>query len=84
MSRRVWSLIISQLNVGFGVSQARFTFLRRRERLWEAILIPVSICFAAGSLGFGVFKFAAAFHAAYAELGQGDLTLLLGVLMCSS
>lgn len=82
MKRRVWSLIKSQLNVGFGISQARFTYFRKRERLWEAILIPVSIAIAAGSLGFGVFKFFAAFHAAYASLGQGDMTLLLGVLMC--
>ncbi len=82
MSKRLWRLMLSQINVGFGLSQAKYYYLRKRERLWEGVLIPFSLLSLAASLGFGVFKFASAYYAAYARFGQGDVTLLLGVLIC--
>ncbi|HHY46570.1 MAG TPA: hypothetical protein GX506_04630 [Firmicutes bacterium] len=79
--RRLLSLILAQLNMNFAISHSRYYYLKKRERLWEPILIAVSIGILAALLAFGVFRISSAYYDAVAAIGQGDLTLILGILL---
>lgn len=43
MKNRFWSLYRSLLNVHYGWSAGKYYFLKKRQRIWEPILIAVSI-----------------------------------------
>lgn len=67
--------------MNFGISHSRYYYLKKRERLWEPILIAFSIGILAVLLAIGVFKLASMYYDATAALGQEDLTLILGILL---
>ena len=43
MKTRLLSLILAQLNIFFSISHSRYYYLKKRQRLWEGILIAGSI-----------------------------------------
>ena len=43
MKGRLLSLILAQLNMNFAISHSRHYYLKKRQRLWEAVLIVVSV-----------------------------------------
>ncbi|HHY99041.1 MAG TPA: hypothetical protein GX509_09920 [Firmicutes bacterium] len=81
MRKRLLSLILTQLNMNFGISHSRYYYLKKRERLWEPILIALSIGILATLLAIGIFVFASMYYDAAAALGQEGLTLMLGILL---
>lgn len=76
----LFSLIKSQLNVHFGLSHARHYYLRKRQRLWEPVIILLSIGSFVVFLSTGVYKAASYIFSATSMLGQGSVTLTLGFL----
>ncbi|MGE5586949.1 MAG: putative ABC transporter permease subunit [Clostridia bacterium] len=81
MARRVVSLILAQLNMNFAISHSRYYYLKKRQRLWEPVLIALSIVSAAAVLAFGIYRAASYYYSAAAAVGQGAVTLTLGVLL---
>jgi ABC-2 type transport system permease protein len=77
---RLLSLILAQLNMNFAISHSRYYYLEKRQRLWEGILIVVSIIMTALVLSFGVYKLACAFYSQAAIINQEALTLTTGIL----
>lgn len=80
MKNRVLSLILAQLNMNFAISHSRYYYLKKRQRLWEGILIVVSVIMTAALLSFGVYKLACAFYSQAAAINQERLTLVTGIL----
>ena len=58
MRHRLMSLILAQLDMNFAISHSRYYYIEKRQRLWEGVLIVVSILMGAAVLSFGVFKLA--------------------------
>ncbi|HHY33497.1 MAG TPA: hypothetical protein GX515_10890 [Firmicutes bacterium] len=81
MARRLVSLVLAQLNMNFAISHSRYYYLKKRQRLWEPILIALSIASGAGVLAFGVYTLASYYYSAAAAIGQGAVTLTLGILI---
>lgn len=81
MRKRLLSLILAQLNMNFAISYSRYYYFKKRERMWEPILIAVGIGMLAVMLGTGVFKLTSAFYDATAMVGQGSVTVVLGMLL---
>ncbi|NLA07273.1 MAG: hypothetical protein GX872_06545, partial [Firmicutes bacterium] len=73
MKNRVLSLILAQLNMNFAISHSRYYYLKKRQRLWEGILIVVSVIMTAALLSFGVYKLACAFYSQAAAINQERL-----------
>ncbi len=61
MKHRLISLIWVQLNMNFAISHSRYYYLEKRQRLWEGVLIVVSVIMTAAVLAFGVYKLAVRF-----------------------
>ena len=80
MRGRLLSLILAQLNMNFAVSHSRYYYLKKRQRLWEGILVVGSIIMTALVLSFGVYKLACAFYSQAAVINQEALTLTSGIL----
>ena len=80
MKGRLLSLILAQLNMNFAISHSRYYYLKKRQRLWEGILIVGSIIMTALVLSFGVYKLACAFYSQAAVINQEALTLTTGIL----
>ena len=80
MTRRLFSLILSQLDMNFAISHSRYYYLKKRRRLWEGVLIAVSFVIAACALSFGMYKLADVFYSQAAAIGQEGLTLITGIL----
>ncbi len=80
MKTRLLSLILAQLNIFFSISHSRYYYLKKRQRLWEGILIAGSIIILALTLAFGVYKLAQGFCSQAALLNQEALTLTTGIL----
>ena len=40
---RLWSLYLALLNVNYGWSAGKFYYIKKRQRIWEPIVIVVSI-----------------------------------------
>ena len=43
MKNRMWSLYLSLLNVNYGWSTAKYYYIKKRQRIWEPLLIAASI-----------------------------------------
>ena len=80
MRHRLMSLILAQPNMNFAISHSRYYYIEKRQRLWEGVLIVVSILMGAAVLSFGVFKLADAFYSSAAVIRQEALTLITGIL----
>jgi len=80
MKHRLISLIWVQLNMNFAISHSRYYYLEKRQRLWEGVLIVVSVIMTAAVLAFGVYKLADAFYSQASLLHQEALTLTTGIL----
>ncbi|MFZ5923776.1 MAG: putative ABC transporter permease subunit [Bacillota bacterium] len=80
MARRTISLVLAQLNMNFAISYSRYYYLKKRQRLWEPVLIGLAIASGAITIAVGVYKVARFFYSATAPIGQGDVTLTLGIL----
>ncbi|MGE5592196.1 MAG: putative ABC transporter permease subunit [Betaproteobacteria bacterium] len=81
MARRVVSLILAQLNMNFAISHSRYYYLKKRQRLWEPVLIALGIASGAGMLAFGIYRAASYYYSAAEAVGQGAVTLTLGILI---
>ncbi len=81
MARRVLSLILAQLNMNFAISHSRYYYLKKRQRLWEPVLIALAIGSLAATLGVGIYKAASYYYSTSAAIGQGAVTLTLGILL---
>jgi ABC-2 type transport system permease protein len=66
--------------MNFAISHSRYYYLKKRQRLWEGILIVGSIIMTALVLSFGVYKLACAFYSQAAVINQEALTLTTGIL----
>lgn len=80
MKHRLISLIWVQLNMNFAISHSRYYYLEKRQRLWEGVLIVVSVIMTAAVLAFGVYKLADALYSQASLLHQEALTLTTGIL----
>lgn len=81
MARRVLSLILAQLNMNFAISHSRYYYLKKHQRLWEPVLIVLGIGGAAAMLAIGIYTVASYYYSAAAAVGQGAVTLTLGILL---
>ncbi|MGE5573210.1 MAG: putative ABC transporter permease subunit [Bacteroidota bacterium] len=81
MARRVLSLILAQLNMNFAISHSRYYYLKKRQRLWEPILIVLGVGGAAASLAVGIYTAASYYYSTAAAIGQEAVTLTLGILL---
>jgi len=76
------SLLITSLNVNFGISALRYRFTKEKKRLWEPILIGLSIILS----GVSVLSLYAVFLQAVYQGGQmlnsPELVLLIAILAC--
>ncbi|MCR4402152.1 MAG: hypothetical protein NUW12_05115 [Firmicutes bacterium] len=81
MARRVVALILAQLNMNFAVSHSRHYYLKKRQSLWEPVAILLSVVSVAAVIAFGIYKAASYYYSAAAMVGQGAVTLTLGILL---
>lgn len=80
MRRRVLSLILTQLNMNFAISHSRYYYLRKRQRLWEPVLIGFAILSVALTVAAGVVRAVEFLYTSTALIGQGAITLTMGIL----
>lgn len=80
MARRAVSLILAQLNMNFAVSHSRYYYLRKKQRLWEPVLIGFAILSVAVAVAAGVVRAVEFVYSAMAPIGQGAVALAVGVL----
>lgn len=83
MRNRLWTLYRTLLSDHYGLSAAKFYYLKKRQRTWE----PVVIALAMASLGAGVVRFiwslTESLFVAGLAFGQPHLALLNGALLVS-
>lgn len=78
--RQLWAVTRVTLNSSFGISALRWRYLRRRERLWEPILIAWGIGTAVSFFGYGAYRLYLAMAAVGAVIGQPELPLGLAAV----
>ncbi len=71
---------MAQLNMNFGISHYRYYYLKKRQRLWEPLLIIIGIGSVVLTIGVGVFKLASSFYSQLGMLGHGNAVLTMGIL----
>lgn len=74
---RVWSLYKSLLNVQFGWSAAKYNYIKKRQRLWEPVIIVLGLGPALGMIVFGLWRFAEIGFETGLMLGQPHIVLAL-------
>jgi ABC-2 type transport system permease protein len=74
MSRQLIAVIRATVNSTFGISAMRWRY-RRRERLWEMLLMLFGIGTAVAFFGFGIYRFMLAVSANGLLFGQPELSL---------
>lgn len=84
MTSRIIPLILAQLNMNFAVSHSRYYYLKRRQRLWEPVLIALAILSVAVTVAAGVVKAVEFVYSSTAPIGQGAVTLTVGILACQT
>ncbi|NLL43807.1 MAG: hypothetical protein GX251_10770 [Firmicutes bacterium] len=80
MKSRVWSLYRALLNVNYGWSAAKYYYLRKKQRIWEPIVIGVSIAPAAGFVVWLAWTMTEQLYAGGLSFGQPHLPLVTGTL----
>ncbi len=78
-----WPLFRLTLNNTFGVSAARFLYLRQRKRLWEPVLILFGVGAAGVSFGYLLYQVALAFVRGGLALGQPEIAFTFAFLVAS-
>jgi len=81
MSRQFWAVLKAMVNSSFGVSVARWRYLRRRERLWEPALVVFGIGTAVAFFGYGIYRLALAITGVGLAVGQPELGLGMAVVI---
>lgn len=77
---KIWPVLRATLLSTFGISAARWRYVKRRERLWEPLLILWAIGSAGSVFGYGLYRMALAMSAVGASLGQPDLALGMAIV----
>ena len=75
MNQQSWAVLKAMVNSSFGVSVARWRYLRRRERLWEPALVVFGIGTAVAFFGYGIYRLALAITGVGLVVGQPELGL---------
>ncbi len=75
-----WPVLKVTFRDNFGLSVLRDRYLRRRQRLWEPILILFAIVMGVGSLETGLVFVAKGIVSAAAPLGQAGLVFVMAFL----
>jgi ABC-2 type transport system permease protein len=73
----VWKVM---LRSGTGLSLLKWRYIKRRERLWEPVLILVSLGMAFGVIGYGLFRFALVLASVGASIGHPELVLVFSTV----
>lgn len=82
MRSRLGSLLLLSLNSNFGLSAAKYQYIKKRERLWEPILIAFSIIYGAGLVAAGTSWMTNAMVKMYGQaLGQPQVALVTFILL---
>ncbi|MGQ9778263.1 MAG: putative ABC transporter permease subunit [Bacillota bacterium] len=79
--RGTWALLKVTINLNFGWSWMRETYLRARRRLWEPLLVLAALAVAAPPFLYLYLRLLNALYDQAAALGQPALLLGLAVLM---
>lgn len=74
-----FAVLRALLNVNFGISYARETFLVRKERLWEPIVIALGVGSGVVSLAAGYVFLLNAMYSNAQAMGQGSMILTLAI-----
>lgn len=76
------SLLITSLNVNFGISALRYRFTKEKKRIWEPILIGLSIILGGGSIIALYTVFLQGVYQGGQMLNSPELVLLIAILAC--
>jgi len=76
------SLLITSLNVNFGISALRYRFTKEKNRIWEPILIGLSIILGGGSVIALYTVFLQGVYKGGQMLNSPELVLLIAILAC--
>ncbi|MFO7295194.1 MAG: hypothetical protein C0P72_004145 [Clostridia bacterium] len=76
------SLLITSLNVNFGISALRYRFTKEKKHLWEPILIGLSIILGGGSIIALYTVFLQGVYKGGQMLNSPELVLLIAILAC--
>lgn len=76
------SLLITSLNVNFGISALRYRFTKEKKRIWEPILIGLSIILGGGSIIALYTVFLQGVYKGGQMLNSPELVLLIAILAC--
>lgn len=83
MKNRAWSLYLAQLNVHYGWSAAKYYYVKKKQRIWEPILIGAALApVVVMAMGFVWIVTEQLFLGGLA-FGQPHLALVTGTLMVS-
>lgn len=78
--RELWVLTRTMLRSTFGTSAFRWRYIKRKERLWEPVVITCSIGSAVAVFGYGLYSASSTLTLAGAMLGQPELVLGLAAV----
>ncbi len=78
-SAQFFALLKALLNVNFGISYGRRTFLVQKKRLWEPIVIALGVGSGVIGLGAGYVSLLNAMYSNAQTLGQGNMILTLAI-----
>ena len=81
MRNRVWSLFLALLNVNYGWSAAKYYYLKKRQRVWEPIVIAASIGPVLVMMLWFSWVMTEQLFMAGLSFGQPHLPLVIGTLM---
>ena len=77
---KVWSLYKSLLNVQFGWSAMKYYYVKKRQRLWEPVIIILALGPALGMLVYGLWRLAGVMFETGLMLGQPHMVLVLAAV----
>lgn len=83
MKNRVWSLYLALLNVNYGWSVGKYYYIKKKQRIWEPIVIAASLGPVAIFSIWFVWVLTEQFFLAGLSFGQPHLSLVLGTLFVS-
>ncbi len=75
---KLWTLFWTVFRSTYGISVLKWRYLKRRERLWEPVLILWGIGTLVVVFGFGLYRTALAIAQVGAPFGQSSLALGMG------
>jgi len=75
---KLWTLFWTIFRSSYGISVLKWRYLKRRERLWEPVLIVWGIGTLVVVFGFGLYRAALAIAQVGGSLGQSSLALGMG------